>query len=388
MEEELRPEDTGDEIPIEPKSSRWDKTQITYVILLALTIVLMAWGWINKDINSYPIAIPIIAILLCTILFRDKMFRIPPLLIGLVVVSLFISLASDLAQGDKTFFKMTRNICAGLILSISGLIIGYYTMRHTPDRNRDKRIIIGLTSFLFGIAAFCTYAVVYYILIWVTGGVVHANITWEEFMDAMFDVFFTSLAVWIIYHLDGKYKFLHNFALNFFENNKVKLGKDPVQEVLDIIEVGESDLVEFKSTLRTNVHTGEKDKRMELAVLKTLVAFLNSNGGDLLIGVKDDGEIIGMDVQTFDNRDKINLHVTNMISIQIGDDFIPYINYQLVDINDKTVLHFTVAKSNKPAFVKVGEVETFYARNGPASIELKGSNLLRYFENRYKMKKK
>ena len=46
--------------------------------------------------------------------------------------------------------------------------------------------------------------------------------------------------------------------------------------------------MEFKSTLRLNLHTGQTDDRMQLAVLKTLAGFLNAQGGTLLIGVADD----------------------------------------------------------------------------------------------------
>jgi len=375
-------------VPEPVKTEKKDRATIFYGILLVLTVAVMIWGWYDQNVSAFPIAIPIILILVASILFKDRMFMIPPLLIGIVVLSLFVSLASDYAGDEKTFFKLVRNVCAGLVLSISGIVLAYYTLRHTPDSNPDKKTMIGFTAFTFGLAAFCTYAVVYYVIIWVTGGAVQSHVDFEEFMDAMFDVAVVSVLVWIVYALDGKYKFLHRFAINFFMENNVQLGKDPKQDVLDIIDAGESFTVEYKSTLRTNVHTGEKDKRMEAAVLKTLVAFLNSNGGDLLIGVKDDGEIVGMDVQSFDNKDKIYLHVTNMISIQIGDDFIPYIDYKLVEFDDRTVLHFRVRKSSKPAFVKTGEVESFYARSGPSSIELKGSELLRYFENRYKMKRK
>lgn len=385
MEDAPPEEPQGSLEPTQPMKK--DRTALFYWILLILTVVAMVIGWWDDNINSYPIAIPIIVILVASILFKDRMFMIPPILIALVVLSLFISLASDHFTGDKEFFKILRDICAGLILSICGVIVAYYTLRHTPDSNPDKKTMIGLTAFTFGLAAFSVYAVVYYALVWMTDGALKVNIDWNEFMEAMLVVAVVSLLVWIIYALDGKYKFLHRTAVNFFESNNVRLGKDPNQEVLDLIEAGESQNVEFKSTLRTNIHTGEKDKRMEAAVLKTLVAFLNSDGGDLLIGVKDDGEIVGMDVQTFDNRDKIYLHVTNMISIQVGDNFIPFIEYRLVDFEERTVLHFKVRRSSKPAFVKTGEVESFYARSGPASIELKGSELLKYFENHYKIKK-
>src|ERR1700704_5238042 len=53
--------------------------------------------------------------------------------------------------------------------------------------------------------------------------------------------------------------------------------------------VGSGTNIEFKSTLRINLHTRQKDSKMELAVLKTVAAFLNMSGGTLVIGVADDG---------------------------------------------------------------------------------------------------
>ena len=60
---------------------------------------------------------------------------------------------------------------------------------------------------------------------------------------------------------------------------------DSVVDANALIAAGESDRVEFKSTLRTNLHTNRRDRAMESAVTKTLAAFLNSDGGALVIGV-------------------------------------------------------------------------------------------------------
>ena len=68
---------------------------------------------------------------------------------------------------------------------------------------------------------------------------------------------------------------------------------------------------------------------MEKAVLKTIVAFLNTDGGNLLIGVDDDGDIIGADIQSFENKDKMGLHLTNLIASKIGNSFLPFITFNL-----------------------------------------------------------
>src|SRR5205823_3551492 len=96
-----------------------------------------------------------------------------------------------------------------------------------------------------------------------------------------------------------------------------------VEEEEDTFETrisrGEGMRTEFKETLRVNIHTGQNDPKMEHAVLKTLVAFLNSKGGGtLFVGVKDDGEAIGLEQDKFPSEDKMALHLDNLIKDRIG----------------------------------------------------------------------
>jgi len=80
-----------------------------------------------------------------------------------------------------------------------------------------------------------------------------------------------------------------------------------------LVEQGENTTIEFKSTLRVNLHTGQNDAKMELAILKTIAAFLNVNGGTLVIGVTDDGNPVGIGADKFANEDKMYLHLVNLI---------------------------------------------------------------------------
>ena len=85
-----------------------------------------------------------------------------------------------------------------------------------------------------------------------------------------------------------------------------------------VIDGGESSRIEFKSSLRMNLHTNKPDKRMELAALKTLAAFLNSDGGTLVIGVADDHEPVGIQIDDFPNEDRMNLHLGNIVNRTMG----------------------------------------------------------------------
>ena len=125
---------------------------------------------------------------------------------------------------------------------------------------------------------------------------------------------------------------------------KLTGGLEPAPDVgeLDlraVIDQGESDVVEFKSTLRMNLHTRAADKRMEQAVLKTVAGFLNTNGGTLIVGVSDAGTPIGIDADKFPNEDKIS--PPTMLQTLLGDtrndpvrrDLVHYTHVVLVDLD-------------------------------------------------------
>ncbi len=159
---------------------------------------------------------------------------------------------------------------------------------------------------------------------------------------------------------------------------------DSPDEILESIKKGENEKLEFKSTLRTNIHTCEFDRNVELSALKTISAFLNSEGGTLLIGVSDQGFITGIEKDNFMNNDKFNLHFTNLIKEHIGNEFLPYLHSELVLIEGKNILKVDCMKSEKPVFLKYNKSEEFYIRVGAASVQIIGSKLVNYIKNSFK----
>ncbi|WP_261779448.1 Eco57I restriction-modification methylase domain-containing protein [Microcystis aeruginosa] len=65
--------------------------------------------------------------------------------------------------------------------------------------------------------------------------------------------------------------------------------------ILSLIAQGEGSKLEFKETLRVDIKTNTKNKDVLLASLKNITAFLNTDGGTLLIGVSDNLEIKGLE---------------------------------------------------------------------------------------------
>ena len=152
----------------------------------------------------------------------------------------------------------------------------------------------------------------------------------------------------------------------------------------DVIDTGESGVVEFKATLRINLHTDKPDKRMELAVLKTLAAFLNTNGGTLIIGVSDDGTPVGIEADKFPNEDKMNLHLVNIVKSRIGPQNLIAMNPHFQDYEGSRVLVVDCAQSQFPVFVKDDNIERFFIRTGPATTELQGHQMSNYIKRRFK----
>ena len=150
-----------------------------------------------------------------------------------------------------------------------------------------------------------------------------------------------------------------------------------------VILNGESEEVEFKSTLRTNMHTGSKDPRMELAALKTLAGFLNTNGGTLVIGVSDDGSPVGILADGFDSEDKMNLHLVNIVKSRMGIPAMTTMHVRFDDHDDCRVMMVKCKRASTPVFVKDGDMERFFIRTGPSTTELSPSQTQDYIKQRF-----
>jgi len=153
--------------------------------------------------------------------------------------------------------------------------------------------------------------------------------------------------------------------------------------IADLIKGGETDAVEFKSTLRVNLHTGQPDEKIQLSALKTIAGFLNAKGGTLLIGVNDDGEALGLEADKFPNEDKWGLHLVNLIRERIGEVFLPYVHAHFEDQDDQRVVLIRCERGPKPAFVKDGAIQRFFVRGGNATAELGGISVTDYVKQRF-----
>ena len=102
------------------------------------------------------------------------------------------------------------------------------------------------------------------------------------------------------------------------------------QEIEQLISFGETNKIEFKSTLRQNLYTKKNEARIENQCLKTVAGFLNSKGGFLMVGIDDDGNPLGLDADGFKNNDKFLLHWFNLLKETLGADLIQFIESDIL----------------------------------------------------------
>ena len=157
----------------------------------------------------------------------------------------------------------------------------------------------------------------------------------------------------------------------------------PADKVAALIPNGESKTLEFKQTFSLDIKKGSKEKYIEKAALKTIAAFLNADGGDLLVGVDDAGNITGVDFEIdkfYKSHDKYLLNLKNHLKAKVGEGFYPLIDYSLVAMSDTHVLRVRCKPSTTPCFLENSE---FYVRSGPSTDALEGKSQHEYIQGRF-----
>jgi hypothetical protein len=157
----------------------------------------------------------------------------------------------------------------------------------------------------------------------------------------------------------------------------------------ELIKRGESKTLEFKSTLRWSLKEGRKDdKGVTHAVLKTIAAFLNTEGGDLLIGVADDGSVVGVEPDGFESDDRFMLHLAQVVRNALGDRAGTCIDPRMQIVKGKTVCVVSCQRSPEPVFLKWKGMEAtpegdFFVRSGPGTVKLPPESAREYIGTRF-----
>ena len=146
------------------------------------------------------------------------------------------------------------------------------------------------------------------------------------------------------------------------------------EEIKELILVGENEHVEFKTTLRYDIRESKVNKKLEFVIAKTISAFLNADGGTLIMGVDDDGNTIGLqkDYNTLAKKDidGFELQLRQVIKKYLGANYEKYLKVLFPKVDGKEICLVKISKCGKPVFINHEGKGFFFVRNGNSSIPL------------------
>ncbi|MDP7265215.1 MAG: ATP-binding protein, partial [Candidatus Thermoplasmatota archaeon] len=203
---------------------------------------------------------------------------------GIYVSILLMVTIEKFMEGNLVF------VFLGFLLAIVGFTLMYVMYYH--KRPGAVNFMVVLFSFCFSVSLGAVWEVFHYFM--------------TDILKVRLEGFFhdysplglvlimigagTSSVIGYIYLKFSRKYFIQKVLSNFLKKNpNLSIDDESPEYIRKLIEKGESETLEFKTTLRMNLYTKVKDKRIEQAVTKTIVAFLNSQGGTLLVGVSDKG---------------------------------------------------------------------------------------------------
>lgn len=159
-----------------------------------------------------------------------------------------------------------------------------------------------------------------------------------------------------------------------------------------LIRLKESRILEFKSSLKFCYKNNKSEKYIEEAVLKTVAAFANTDGGVLVIGINDNNETLGLEkdfsVLKSSDLDGFELHLSTILINSFGETFVATrTKAQFIKDGGKDVCLVHVKKSEELIFHEItgktgDKLTKLFARIGNSSHEIPTHEIPSYIESR------
>jgi len=190
---------------------------------------------------------------------------------------------------------------------------------------------------------------------------------------------------------------LKPFLLNKFTERNVPLLDINVPRILNIIFNGENEKVEFKPFLTAPPEGYTNNDNQKFKIAKAVSSFMNSDGGTVLIGVSNSGNILGLDNEYLsESRDQVSdMLGKNLVSrdkflrklYQILEKYIDktllqeYLEVSFHDLYGKDICCVRVKKSNRPCYQSNGQ--HFFIRSSARTLDLKGDEREEYIKSHF-----
>lgn len=159
----------------------------------------------------------------------------------------------------------------------------------------------------------------------------------------------------------------------------------PATDIQTTLASDEGQHLERKSSFLTTVSGGIKEPSLKHAVLKSLAAFLNSDGGLCVIGQADDGTVLGLESDyralptRSQNRDGLQRAIQDSVSASLGAWVNLPLWVQWHDVDGKDVLVITCGRAKAGVWLS----GKFYVRQENSTVPLEGPALETYVRRRF-----
>ncbi len=183
------------------------------------------------------------------------------------------------------------------------------------------------------------------------------------------------------------------------------------ESIEELINRGENHFVEFKSSMlwseRMTPEQIKKNNKPDIKqygraasviiIAKTIAGFLNSDGGALIIGIKEnkaskEDEIIGIESEFGKLKDPgldgyrrkiLDSVVKPYLPVFIFNHFNNYLGIEFSEINAKQVCGIRVNKSDTKVFLNIQNKDRFFVRIDASTRELNGEQIVDFCLKRF-----
>jgi len=145
-------------------------------------------------------------------------------------------------------------------------------------------------------------------------------------------------------------------------------------DISKLLHRKEDQRLEYKSSFRWDIRQDQQNSVMEEIIMKELCSFLNSGGGNLLIGVNDDGDPIGLekDYSTFKDKssDGFSQHLTNLVNKYFDKTTNSYLDLYFHRIDGKEICQCKIKHAPRAIYLTKNNEKKFYVRLNNTSVPL------------------
>ncbi len=188
-------------------------------------------------------------------------------------------------------------------------------------------------------------------------------------------------------------------------------GIEQLETIGKIIENGEDHFSEFKTSALWSLRLSDDDikrstsrevkvygrQASKIILAKTISGFLNSDGGCLVLGVKENKEgggdkIVGIESEYYKIKDKCEDGYRRMLIDGVIKPYFPssifnhihdYIDIRFEKIDSKVVCGIFINKSDIKVFLRINKQDDFYIRVDASTRQIHGEQVVDYCTKRF-----